>query len=91
MTGTPKTGVFVYADSEASRKAGIRAGDIIVGLEGRRVDSSEQYRAINAFKDDEPRVQLTLWRGQLIKVDTQMPGRLFGTDIRTHPMKGWIQ
>lgn len=90
-TGTPKTGVFVYADSEASRKAGIRAGDIIVGLEGWRVDSFEQYRAINAFKDDEPRVQLTLWRGQLIKVDTQMPGRLFGTDIRTHPMKGWIQ
>jgi hypothetical protein len=43
------------------------------------------------MKDDDPGVQLTLWRGSLIKIDTQMPGRLFGTDIRTHPMKGWIQ
>jgi tetratricopeptide (TPR) repeat protein len=91
MTTTPKSGVFVYKDSEVSREAGIRAGDIIVGLEGWRVDTFEQYRAINAMKDDDPGVQLTLWRGALIKIDTQMPGRLFGTDIRTHPMKGWIQ
>lgn len=91
MTSTPKSGVFVYKDSEVSRQAGIRAGDIIIGLEGWRVDTFEQYRAINAMKDDDPGVQLTLWRGALIKIDTQMPGRLFGTDIRTHPMKGWIQ
>jgi hypothetical protein len=90
MTETPKTGVFIYEDSPRSRKAGIRAGDIVVGLEGWRVDTQEQYRAINAFFD-RPLVKLTLWRGALIKVEASSPNRLFGTQIRTHPLKGWIQ
>ena len=90
MPSAPGTGVFVYADSERSRKAGMRAGDIIVGLEGFRVDSVEQYRAINRFFEH-TRVKLTFWRGSLIKVDAETPNRLFGTDIRTHPMKGWIE
>jgi tetratricopeptide (TPR) repeat protein len=90
MTETPKTGVFIYEDSPRSRKAGIRAGDIVVGLEGWKVDTQEQYRAINAFFD-RPLVKLTLWRGALVKVEAQSPNRLFGTQLRTHPMKGWIQ
>jgi hypothetical protein len=90
MTATPKTGVFVYEDSERSQKAGIRSGDIIVGLEGWRVDTVEQYFAINSFFE-QPRVKLTLWRGTLIKIDAETPNRLFGTDIRTHPLKGWIE
>lgn len=90
MASTPKTGVYVYGDSERSRKAGIRSGDIIVGLEGFRVDNYEQYRAINHFFEQE-RVKLTLWRGSLIKIDAEAPNRLFGTDIRTHPLKGWIE
>jgi hypothetical protein len=90
MTGTPKSGVFVYEDSDRSKKAGIRAGDIIVGLEGFRVDNVEQYRAINRFFEQE-RVKLTLWRGTLIKVDAEATNRLFGTNIQTHPLKGWIE
>jgi hypothetical protein len=90
MAATPKTGVFVYQDSERSQKAGIRSGDIIVGLEGWRVDTVEQYHAINSFFEH-PRVKLTLWRGALVKVDAETPRRLFGTDIRTHPLKGWIE
>jgi hypothetical protein len=90
MNGTPKTGVFVYKDSERSRRAGLRAGDIIVALEGWRVDNREQYYAINSFKDDS-RMSLTLWRGTLVKIEADMPGRLFGTEHETHPMKGWIQ
>jgi hypothetical protein len=90
IVGKPTVGVYVNGDSERSRKAGIRAGDIIVGLEGFRVDNVEQYRAINHFFEHE-RVKLTLWRGSLIKIDADAPNRLFGTDIATYPLKGWIE
>jgi hypothetical protein len=92
LAGVPKTGVFINKDSEYSRRAGIRTGDIVVGLEGWRVDNVPQYRVINSFKDDDPTVRLTISRGgQLIKVEATSPTRLFGTEIQTHPMKGWIQ
>jgi tetratricopeptide (TPR) repeat protein len=91
LTGVPKTGVFIYRDSEFSRLSGIRAGDIVVGLEGWRVDNVDQYRVINSLKDDAT-VRLTISRGgQLIKVEPKSPTRLFGTQLETHPMKGWIQ
>jgi hypothetical protein len=90
MTGSPQKGVFVYRDSPYSRKYGVRTGDIIVGLEGWRVDSAEQYFAINAFKDD-PAMKITLWRGQLVTIDAKSPTRLLGTDLQTHPLKGWIK
>ncbi len=50
MSGVPQTGVFVNKDSEYSRAAGIRAGDIIVGLDGWRVDNRDQYQAILAVQ-----------------------------------------
>ena len=90
MTGAPQKGVFVYKDSPYSRKYGIRTGDIIVGLEGWRVDNEEQYFAINEFKDDLA-MKITLWRGQLVTIDAKSPTRLLGTELQTHPLKGWIK
>ncbi|MGH9222021.1 MAG: hypothetical protein ACRD1W_22115, partial [Vicinamibacterales bacterium] len=90
MPGQPQKGVFVYKDSPYSKKYGVRSGDIIVGLEGWRVDNTEQYFAINAFKDD-PAMKITLWRGQLVTIDAKSPTRLLGTDLQTHPLKGWIK
>jgi hypothetical protein len=90
MPGQPQKGVFVYKDSPYSRKYGVRSGDIIVGLEGWRVDNAEQYFAINSFKDD-AEMKITLWRGQLVTIDAKSPTRLLGTDLQTHPMKGWIK
>ena len=83
--------MFVNKDSEYSRAAGIRAGDIIVGLDGWRVDNNDQYQAILAFKDD-PMLKLTVSRGgRLIKIEAKSPTRKFGTQLETHPMKGWIK
>ena len=90
MIGAPQKGVFVYKDSPYSRKYGVRTGDIIVGLEGWRVDNAEQYFAINDFKDD-PAVKITLWRGQLVTIEAKSPTRLLGTELQTHPLKGWIK
>ena len=90
MTGPPKAGVYVTKDSERSRKAGIRAGDVIVGLEGWKVETFLQYAAINAFKED-PHMKLSIWRGSLVKVEADQPGRLFGTSLADFPLKGHIQ
>lgn len=90
MPGAPQKGVFVYKDSPYSRKYGVRTGDIIVALEGYRVDTEEQYHAVNAFKDT-PELKMTLWRGQLIKIEAKSPTRLLGTDLQTHPLQGWIK
>lgn len=88
LAGVPKTGVFVTKDSEYSRAAGIRAGDIIVGLDGWRVDNHAQYQAILVFKDD-PALKLTLSRGgRLVTIEATSPTRKFGTYLETHPMKG---
>jgi hypothetical protein len=91
MAGVPQVGVFVNKDSEYSRAAGIRAGDIIVGLDGWRVDNRNQYFTILAFKDD-PMLNLTVSRGgRLVKIQPKSPTRKFGTELQTHPMKGWIK
>jgi len=91
MAGVPQVGVFVNKDSEYSRAAGIRAGDIIVGLDGWRVDNSNQYFTILAFTDD-PTVNLTVSRGgRLVNIAAKSPTRKFGTELQTHPMKGWIK
>jgi S1-C subfamily serine protease len=81
--------VFVYTDNARSRAAGLRAGDIIVGLDGWRVDTVEQYQAINAFSEH-PEMRIDVWRGKVFTIAPRVPGRLFGIDLKTHPLKGWI-
>jgi len=72
------------------RKAGIQAGDIIVGLEGLRVDNLPQYRAINAsFDAEHQEMKLTLWRGQMFQATLTAPGRYMGVEFRSYPIQGW--
>jgi tetratricopeptide (TPR) repeat protein len=84
----PATGVIVMKDSELSRAAGLQAGDIIVGLEGWRVDNLRQYRAINAFFTGDD-MKIAAWRGRVLQVSVTAPNRLMGIEFRSHPIKGW--
>jgi tetratricopeptide (TPR) repeat protein len=84
----PERGVVVTRDNEKSRKAGLQAGDIIVGLEGLRVDNLQQYTAINAFFEQE-QVKAIAWRGHLSLITGTTPNRLFGIDLRSYPIEGW--
>jgi hypothetical protein len=85
----PSHGVVLMSDSTISRGAGLLSGDIIVGLEGWRVDDYQQYRAINAFftRND---MTLTIWRPSALKsVAVTAPSRLMGVDMRSYPIQGW--
>jgi tetratricopeptide (TPR) repeat protein len=86
----PQHGVIVVKDSELSRKAGLQAGDIIVGLEGFRVENLHQYYAINSF-DEREDMKLTAWRGRLSQVSVKAPRRLMGVEFRTYPIAGWSE
>jgi hypothetical protein len=88
--GAPANGVIVTRDSELSRAAGLQAGDIIVGLEGRRVQNLHQYQAINAFSRD-PRMTITAWRGRNFDVTVTAPNRRMGIEFRSHPIRGWAE
>jgi hypothetical protein len=84
----PEHGVVVTKDSVRSRKAGLQAGDIIVGLEGWAVANLQQYTTINAFFERDE-VRLAAWRGRLFTVSATAPNRLFGTELRSYPIAGW--
>jgi hypothetical protein len=81
---------MVTKDSELSRAAGLQAGDLIVGLEGWRVENRSQYRAINAFFKTEA-MKITAWRTKVFDVAVTAPNRLMGIDFRSHPIKGWAE
>jgi tetratricopeptide (TPR) repeat protein len=84
----PARGVVVTKDNARSRKAGLQADDIIVGLEGWRVDNLQQYNAINAFFERE-QMQMTAWRGHLFPITATNANRLFGIELRSYPIQGW--
>jgi S1-C subfamily serine protease len=88
LDASPQLGVIVIKDNPNTIKHGIQAGDIIVGLEGFRVENLRQYYAINAFFSRE-QMKVTLWRGSIFTATIQAPNRLMGVQFRSHPIVGW--
>ena len=88
MKTRPAKGVFVEKDSFRSREAGLRAGDIIIGVDGWKVESVEQLNAVLWFKPHAKTYKFTAWRGVLLtaEVDTD-----HDMTLKTHPLKGWIE
>jgi hypothetical protein len=86
----PEHGVIVMADNAKARTGGLQTGDIIVGLEGWRVDNNRQYQAINAFYGNEE-IKLTAWRGALTHLTFTAKNRLIGIGLRSYPIEGWSE
>ena len=88
MNEPPATGVFVYEDSNITRRVRLQVGDIIVGVDGWRVHDKEQYNAVMAFGEPNALHKVTAWRGILFTVD--LPERN-NADLQSYPLKGWIR
>ena len=88
MADQPAGGVFVYKDSNMTRRVRLQSGDIIVGVDGWLVENKEQYNAVMAFGDPSAMHKVTAWRGMLFTVDLPENNN---ADLQTHPLKGWIQ
>jgi tetratricopeptide (TPR) repeat protein len=86
----PAAGVHIAKDSDSARKAGLRAGDIIVAVDGWHVANLPQYYAARALTESGP-LTLTVWRGHLtdIRIANRMIRPAF--DIENYPVQGWIE
>jgi tetratricopeptide (TPR) repeat protein len=89
--GAPAVGVYVEHDSLESRKAGLQTGDVIVGVDGWRVDNVQQYQTVKAFLL-RGGYSLDVARGTARRTLT-FPDRtdlpLF--NIADYPLRGWIE
>jgi tetratricopeptide (TPR) repeat protein len=87
----PARAVLLNSDSEIARRAGLMIGDLIVGVEGHRVENFEQYRAVNAFFEQDD-MKLTVWRGdRLLPIAVTAPNRTIGVELRSYPVEGYTE
>jgi tetratricopeptide (TPR) repeat protein len=91
FTGTPEHGVIITEDNLRVVKAGFQSGDIIVGLEGFRIENLKQYRAVNAFFLNHNEIKLSLWRGSVFNKTYTAPNRMMGIGIRSYPIQDWAE
>lgn len=61
FAGVPAAGCSIVSDSVPLQIAGLQVGDIIVALEGFRIENEEQYAHIDAMTTD-PNMNLIVWR-----------------------------
>ena len=88
MKTRPVNGVFVEKDSYWSRKVRLQAGDIIVAIDGLKVENVEQFWTVQWFKPQAKTYQVTAWRGVLFTVEIPTDHDM---TLKTHPLKGWIE
>jgi hypothetical protein len=88
MPAQPANGVFVEQDSYWSMRVRLQAGDIIVGVDGYKVENLDQYNTIVAFLPPGATHKFTAWRGVLFTVDLTS---WHGMTLKTYPLKGWIE
>jgi hypothetical protein len=83
FSGKPKTGVSINGESDLLRKNGLKAGDVIVSIEGWRVDTFDQYSFIRELSES-PRFRLIVYQdGQYREIAAEAEGRRFGVDMAT--------
>ena len=85
LSGQPADGVRVKEDNELSRRSGLRAGAIIVGLDGKRVHNMDQYDYVRALTAD-PKMELLVYQhNRYQELHANVPGRQFKLDFSTWP------
>jgi hypothetical protein len=92
-TAPPTDGVLIDGDNETLKKAGLRGADVIVGLDGFRIRSLEQYDAVREFRArvdvaaKEMRVRVYR-QTQYLDLAPQILGRRFFVRVRTYGTPG---
>jgi hypothetical protein len=89
-TEAPRDGAYVMGHSRTLLAAGLRAGDVVVGLDGWRIRTAAQYATARRFsRDDE--MTFTFWRaGGYQQTKATVKERWLGVTFVDHPVKGWV-
>lgn len=85
----PTDGAYVMSHSPQLLKAGLRMGDVIVGLDGWRIRTADQYAAVVRF-DRADEMTFTMWRGGYQQVRATVKNRWLGVTLVDFPVKGWV-
>jgi len=84
--GAPKSGVLVQEAGEALRESGVKSSEIIVALDGKRVDSFEDFLSIRALSESDGMDVIVFGEGKYRAVHAETPGRRFNLKFVTyHP------
>ena len=83
FTGSPADGVRVDSANENTEKAGIKVGDVVVALDGYRVQTLDQYMFVRSLTDN-PKLSIILWNGtKFTEVNVNLAQRRFGNKMST--------
>ncbi len=83
----PEAGVLVQAESEPLRAAGLKKGDIIVGLQGTRVDTVAQFLYLRT-KLPQNQLNLLVWDGARYReVTVNLPEGELGGEITNYELR----
>ena len=85
LSNEPDNGVLVHGDNEVAHRSGLRAGAIIVGLDGRRVHNLEQYYYVRALTAAPEMDLLVYQNNRYQEIHANVPGRQFRLDFSTWP------
>jgi hypothetical protein len=88
----PTDGVLIDGDSDSLRNAGLRGADVVVGLDGFRVRTLDQYDAVRNLQplpSDVRAMKLRVWRQtQYHDIEADLIHRRFGVRVRTYGTPG---
>jgi len=84
LPAPPKDGVAVISCEHRCTRLGLKLGDIITAVDGRRVRTVWQYRILSRASFD-PHMRLVVWRGgKSVALELTVPQRWFAVDFTTH-------
>lgn len=83
LSGAPALGAVASAENDEMRKAGLRQTDVIVGVQGYRVDNAARYTILR--ETGGPQLTLIIWRDNTYReLKASPPGRRFGVDFNDY-------
>jgi hypothetical protein len=82
--GRPDEGVLIQSENDLIRETGLKKGDIIVALNGRRIYDMPQYVYVRCQLKD-PSMHLICWDGQTyVERAASPPNHRFGVRFRSY-------
>jgi hypothetical protein len=87
LKAPPHDGVLITSSSEILLRSGLLKGDIIVALDGYRVQNDQQYECILHFTRD-PKMDLIVWRkNQYKEINAEVKDRYLGAWTASYKSK----
>jgi tetratricopeptide (TPR) repeat protein len=85
--GAPQNGISIGGESDQTRAAGLKLGDIIVAINGVRIHNFLQYNYERDLTEG-PLLDLIVWQGNSYhEIKASPPDHLFGVDFPDYPPK----